>query len=34
MFVAKLQGSGSSLAPKAVRTVPLQAVSPPVHPFK
>jgi branched-chain amino acid transport system substrate-binding protein len=34
MFVAKLQGSGSSLAPKLVRTVPLQAVSPPVHPFK
>ncbi len=34
MFVAKLQGSGSNLAPKAVRTIPLQAVSPPVHPFK
>jgi branched-chain amino acid transport system substrate-binding protein len=34
MFVAKLQGSGSSLAPKLVRTIPLQAVSPPVHPFK
>ena len=34
MFVAKLQGSGSSLAPKLVRTVPLQAVSPPVRPFK
>lgn len=34
MFVAKLQVSGSSLTPKLVRTVPLQAVSPPVHPFK
>jgi branched-chain amino acid transport system substrate-binding protein len=34
MFVAKLQGSGANLAPKIVRTVPLQAVSPPVRPFK
>ncbi|HZX67864.1 MAG TPA: substrate-binding domain-containing protein [Candidatus Elarobacter sp.] len=34
MFVAKLQGSGANLAPKLVRTVPLQAVSPPVRPFK
>jgi len=34
MFVAKLQGSGSNLTPKLVRTVPLEAVSPPVHPFK
>jgi len=34
MFVAKLQGSGASLAPKLVRTVPLGAVSPPVSPFK
>jgi len=34
MFVAKLQGSGANVAPKLVRTVPLQAVSPPVRPFK
>jgi branched-chain amino acid transport system substrate-binding protein len=34
MFVAKLEGSGSSLEPKLVRTVPLEAVSPPVRPFK
>jgi branched-chain amino acid transport system substrate-binding protein len=34
MFVATLQGSGANLAPKLVRTVPLQAVSPPVRPFK
>ena len=34
MFVAKLQGSGANFAPKLVRTVPLQAVSPPVRPFK
>ena len=34
MFVAKLQGSGSNIAPQLVRTVPLEAVSPPVHPFK
>ncbi len=34
MFVAKLQGPGTNLTPKLVRTVPLQAVSPPVHPFK
>ncbi len=34
MFVAKLQGAGSALEPQLVRTVPLQAVSPPVRPFK
>ncbi|HEX3468075.1 MAG TPA: substrate-binding domain-containing protein [Candidatus Elarobacter sp.] len=34
MFVAKLQGSGASVAPKLLRTVPLQAVAPPVRPFK
>ena len=34
MFVAKLEGSGSSMEPHLVRTVPLQAVSPPVRPFK
>lgn len=34
MFVAKLEGSGSNLTPHLVRTVPLQAVSPPVRPFK
>jgi branched-chain amino acid transport system substrate-binding protein len=34
MFVAKLQGSTGSLEPKLLRTVPLEAVSPPVRPFK
>jgi len=34
MFVAKLEGSGASITPHLVRTVPLQAVSPPVKPFK
>jgi branched-chain amino acid transport system substrate-binding protein len=34
MFVAKLEGSGTKLAPHLVRTIPLQAVSPPVRPFK
>ena len=34
MFVARLEGSGSSMEPRLVRTVPLQAVSPPVRPFK
>jgi branched-chain amino acid transport system substrate-binding protein len=34
MFVAKLDGSGSNIEPKLVRTIPLQAVSPPVKPFK
>lgn len=34
MFVAKLQGSGPSAAPKLLRTIPLQAVAPPVRPFK
>ena len=34
MFVAKLEGSGANVTPHLVRTVPLQAVSPPVRPFK
>ena len=34
MFVAKLEGSGSTMEPHLVRTIPLQAVSPPVKPFK
>jgi len=34
MFVAKLVRSGSTIAPHLVRTVPFQAVSPPVRPFK
>jgi branched-chain amino acid transport system substrate-binding protein len=34
MFVAKLVGSGSSIEPQLLRTVPLEAVSPPVRPFK
>ena len=34
MFVAKLQGSGSNIEPQLVRTVPLEAVAPPVKPFK
>jgi branched-chain amino acid transport system substrate-binding protein len=34
MFVAKLEGSGSALEPHLVRTIPFQAVAPPVKPFK
>jgi branched-chain amino acid transport system substrate-binding protein len=34
MFVAKLDRHGSSLEPTLVRTIPYQAVSPPVKPFK
>lgn len=34
MFVAKLDRSGAGLEPQLVRTIPLQAVSPPVRPFK
>jgi branched-chain amino acid transport system substrate-binding protein len=34
MFVAKLEGSGASMEPHLVRTIPLGAVSPPVKPFK
>jgi branched-chain amino acid transport system substrate-binding protein len=34
MFVAKLTGSGSSMEPRLVRTVPLEAVAPPVRAFK
>jgi branched-chain amino acid transport system substrate-binding protein len=34
MFVAKLAGAGSSTEPQLVRTVPLEAVSPPARPFK
>ncbi len=34
MFVAKLEGSGTNLEPKLVRTIPVGAVSPPVKPFK
>ncbi|MDB5072372.1 MAG: amino acid transporter substrate-binding protein [Candidatus Eremiobacteraeota bacterium] len=34
MFVAKLEGSGANVTPHLVRTIPLQAVSPPVRPFK
>ena len=34
MFVAKLEGSGAAREPKLVRTVPMQAVAPPVRPFK
>jgi branched-chain amino acid transport system substrate-binding protein len=34
MFVAKLEGSGNAMEPRLVRTIPLEAVSPPVRPFK
>ncbi len=34
MFVAKLEGSGSNIEPHLLRTVPMQAVAPPVRPFK
>ncbi|HEY4440254.1 MAG TPA: substrate-binding domain-containing protein [Candidatus Elarobacter sp.] len=34
MFVCKLEGSGSSLEPKLLRTLPETAVAPPVKPFK
>ena len=34
MFVAKLEGAGSALEPHLIRTIPFEAVSPPVRPFK
>jgi branched-chain amino acid transport system substrate-binding protein len=34
MFVAKLEGSGAAMEPHLVRTIPFEAVSPPVKPFK
>ncbi|MGD1068320.1 MAG: amino acid ABC transporter substrate-binding protein, partial [Vulcanimicrobiaceae bacterium] len=34
MFVAKLQPAGSGFEPKLLRTIPREAVSPPVRPFK
>ncbi|MFN2460387.1 MAG: substrate-binding domain-containing protein [Candidatus Velthaea sp.] len=34
MFIAKLAGSGTNLEPQLIRTIPSQAVTPPVHPFK
>ncbi len=34
MFVAKLEQRGGALEPQLLRTIPLQAVSPPVKPFK
>jgi branched-chain amino acid transport system substrate-binding protein len=34
MFVCQLTGSGATLAPKLLRTVPANAVAPPVRPFK
>ena len=34
MFVCRLEGSGSTLEPHLVRTVPENAVAPPVRPFK
>jgi branched-chain amino acid transport system substrate-binding protein len=34
MFVTKLEGSGASLEPKLLRTVPEGAVAPPLRPFK
>ena len=34
MFVAKLEPAGSGFEPKLLRTVPREAVAPPVHPFK
>jgi len=34
MFVAKLEGPGNALEPKLLRTIPLEAVSPPVRAFK
>jgi branched-chain amino acid transport system substrate-binding protein len=34
MFVAKLEGSGAAMEPHLLRTIPLEAVSPPVKPFK
>jgi branched-chain amino acid transport system substrate-binding protein len=34
MFVAKLVGAGTAMEPHLLRTIPLEAVSPPVRPFK
>jgi branched-chain amino acid transport system substrate-binding protein len=34
MFVARLEGRGNALEPKLLRTIPLEAVSPPVRPIK
>ena len=34
MFVAKLEAVGGGMEPKLIRTIPYQAVSPPVRPFK
>ena len=34
MFVAKLEAAGSGFEPKLLRTIPREAVAPPVHPFK
>ncbi len=34
MFVAKMTGSGPALEPQLLRTVPAQAVTPPIHPMK
>jgi len=34
MFVAKLEGKGSALEPHLLRTIPFEAVSPPVKAFK
>jgi hypothetical protein len=33
MFVAKLTPVGDGFEPRLLRTIPLEAVSPPVHPF-
>ena len=33
MFVAKLVPAGEAFEPHLLRTIPLEAVSPPVHPF-
>jgi len=34
MFVAKLEPAGSGWEPKLLRTIPREAVAPPVRPFK
>jgi branched-chain amino acid transport system substrate-binding protein len=34
MFVAKLEAAGSGFEPKLLRTIPREAVAPPVRPFK
>ncbi len=34
MFIVKLEGSGSAMEPRLLRTVPDAAVAPPVRPFK